>query len=406
MRRRLDLLRAMAFGCWTVACASVGDTVEPVGGAGGEGPSPTSGGGKTTDDCPLGDGGPVRIVDISAGADHMLALDSCGQVYCWGIDDNHACGTAGAAIYVTTPTRLTEQRELISVSADSSSSFVLRFDGAVLGWGDESVAELGDGPGSPADPRQAATVLLPGPATSIRTWGMSSAAGLDDGSWYVWGDVWPGDGPDEFGWIATPLPVPYKPEIAAYLLVCYLDGGGAAHCAGDNRAGQVGDGTLEPRVDFVRVDTPTRFQQLVGDNLGVIGISSAREVWGWGDNGFNRLGNGGAESTDRYLTTPVRIEGVAEVDRAVSSYSATCAWNDVGNVHCWGTVADLTNHSPTPTRIPEMEPAREVVLGSLFICALKLDDTVWCRGDARFRGIASEPPEDGSATRVVFGFER
>ena len=89
--------------------------------------------------CP---GAYAVIAQISAGADHALALRSNGTVWAWGRNSSAQLGD-GTTTQRTTPEYVGPG--FISVSAGSGSSFAIKSDGTLWAWGDNSSGQLGDG---------------------------------------------------------------------------------------------------------------------------------------------------------------------------------------------------------------------------------------------------------------------
>jgi hypothetical protein len=135
----------------------------------------------------------------------------------------------------------------------------------------------------------------------------------------------------------------------------------------------------------------------------VCALTRAGKVWCWGDNRFGQLADGsGVERSDR----PVR----AAVSRAVdveADDTDTCVRHRGGKVSCWGYgfvpwrftkaprrhkpdgVADHAFYGRLkPTRVPKVKDAKDIMVGDSYACALLASDRVTCFG-SRVR-VASE----------------
>ena len=93
--------------------------------------------------------GGKNIVEISAGEEHSLALDSYGKVYSWG---RNIYGVLGDGTYIKrfTPVEVDTSgvlsgKTIVQVSANSYHSLVLDEDGKVYAWGSNDGGTLGDG---------------------------------------------------------------------------------------------------------------------------------------------------------------------------------------------------------------------------------------------------------------------
>ncbi|XP_051152164.1 ultraviolet-B receptor UVR8 [Andrographis paniculata] len=86
----------------------------------------------------------IHVVQVSAGDEHVVALDSSGHVYTWG---KGYCGALGHGdeIDKTTPEHLTSLRKhlAVQVCASKRKTFVLVDDGSVYGFGWMGFGSLG-----------------------------------------------------------------------------------------------------------------------------------------------------------------------------------------------------------------------------------------------------------------------
>jgi len=85
------------------------------------------------------------IVDVSAGAYHVLMLDKYREV--WGCGNNYlgqlGTGTFGAGTHI--PTRVKLKQRIVSIGAGAFHSLAVDAQGHVWTWGDNLWGQLGDG---------------------------------------------------------------------------------------------------------------------------------------------------------------------------------------------------------------------------------------------------------------------
>jgi regulator of chromosome condensation (RCC1) repeat-containing protein/Regulator of Chromosome Condensation (RCC1) repeat protein len=86
------------------------------------------------------------VTGISVGQKFAVALGSDGSVWAWGADDAGQLGNAPTASPVTRPVETTGMDSGITqVSAGANHVLALKSNGTVLAWGDNSEGELGTG---------------------------------------------------------------------------------------------------------------------------------------------------------------------------------------------------------------------------------------------------------------------
>jgi len=117
---------------------------------------------------------------------------------------------------------------------------------------------------------------------------------------------------------------------------CVLTGAGTVECWGNNRYGELGDGTTIDRV------TPTpvaglgrRTVALAVGGGHTCALDDAGAVWCWGENDSGQLGDG--TLTNR--SNPIQVPGLPGAMTAIAAGMAhTCAAAASGGVWCWGLV--------------------------------------------------------------------
>jgi hypothetical protein len=92
----------------------------------------------------------TKIVSVVAGADHNLAVDEGGGVWVWGRNDSGQLGKNTRTLGVVadrTPVRIISSGAK-SVAAGFAHSLVLKQDGTVLGFGRNTVGQVGQSSGT------------------------------------------------------------------------------------------------------------------------------------------------------------------------------------------------------------------------------------------------------------------
>jgi alpha-tubulin suppressor-like RCC1 family protein len=225
----------------------------------------------------------------------------------------------------------------------------------------------------------------------VRCWGWNGSGQLGDGTI----DQRP-----------NPVPVQLSPGVrltGAQALAlggahgCALVSGGEVRCWGWNGSGQLGDGTVEQRVNSVPVELSPGVP-LTGVQALALGTDhSCAVVKGgglrcWGNNTNGQLGDG----TTAQRQSPVSVElspGVplAGVQALALGTDHSCVVVSGGEVHCWGNNAygqlgDSTTTlrlNPVPVQLSPgvlLTGAQALALGGNFSCALVSEGEVRCWG--------------------------
>lgn len=180
-------------------------------------------------------------------------------------------------------------------------------------------------------------------------------------------------------------------EVAIRDHACARQRDGSLWCWGRNDHGQVGDGTRRARHEPVRVAVDVATFAIGRAHTCAVGTDGG--VRCWGRNGRGELGLGSRGRSHRH---PSAVAGLDQaVARLASSATArhTCALEVDGSVRCWG--ANHAGQLGDGTRRSRSEPASVAVdvagapFGGVtnlctarrYTCARKIDGTLWCWGE-------------------------
>jgi uncharacterized protein YjdB/alpha-tubulin suppressor-like RCC1 family protein len=191
----------------------------------------------------------------------------------------------------------------------------------------------------PPPPPPAAVTTSPGPAPGPVTGGAAASGlvlrrsvtsggtqscGIAAAGVICWGG---GDG--------SPSPVAGIPEPSAVVAgrghACALGGGGKAFCWGDNKAGQLGDGTTASRTSAAPVSGDLSFTQLSAGGQHTCGVADGK-AYCWGDNSSGQLGDGSTSAKRK--PTPVDIK--ERVTDVAAGAKHSCVVTATAKAYCWG----------------------------------------------------------------------
>ena len=287
---------------------------------------------------------PVRRADyritgaIAAGHSHALGLTTSGTVLSWGLNTTGALGRPSEPAQTPAPIEapgLLDNVIAIAANGDgqsSATSFALKSDLSLWGWGSGSLGKLG------YDPNGQPLADQPLPVPVSTTTGMTNVVAVAAGRFHTLAltsakEVWAwgsqssgalGDGAQS-GQVPLPKKVTHESLVdvvaiaagSSYSLA--LLGDGKVVSWGAYQHGQLGRGTTDLGL------TPTIIPNLTGVTAIAAGHNHAFAIasdgagpsalWVWGENSASgRLGDG--SSTDRL--SPIRV---AESIRAVAAHA-------------------------------------------------------------------------------------
>jgi alpha-tubulin suppressor-like RCC1 family protein len=351
---------------------------------------------------------------LAAGTFHTCALGEDGRLRCWGDNRGGQVGQGNCEWYQLDPaTEVTGlPPEVVSIEAGGGHTCTVTSKGQMYCWGRNVNGQIGDGTGGPETQDRYLPVEvkgLPGPVAIAALGYQHSCALLKDGKVYCWGQNYNGQlGQGAVGYQTTfsvvPVAVKGLEGEVQQLAVggnhsCVLQGGEVS-CWGDNRHGQLGDGS-----DIER-STPTPVKGLLEPVLllaaggrHTCAIMESGTVNCWGDNKFGQIGDGSLVSR----LEPSSVGGVAqEVVALALGQAHTCALLDSGEVDCWGNNAigqlgtgDYES-SATPRRVSLSRVVR-IVAGDHHTCVLLHGGTLDCWGQNYYGQLGDGTRRDGNS---------
>jgi alpha-tubulin suppressor-like RCC1 family protein len=295
----------------------------------------------TTRLVPVGVSGLTEgVVAIDGGDVHTCAVNTSGQVFCWGTNFFLQLG-GGSEVGTTTPAMVPGlPAGITTIATGKAHNCVSTGAGAVLCWGNNEWGQLGNGAGAGNSPPVSVTGLSAGVTELSANVGFHTCARL---------------APDD------------------------------VRCWGLNQNGQIGDGTSTDRlVPADVVALPPETQRIAAGVEHSCAIDDGGALWCWGDNGFGQLGDG--TTTDRSM--PVPVTGLSSGVIAVSlGLWHSCAITGDGAGWCWGrgpegqlgNGEETTESAPVP--VADLGAMTQIALGDLFACAVYADDSIRCWGN-------------------------
>jgi alpha-tubulin suppressor-like RCC1 family protein len=272
----------------------------------------------------------TRVVQVTVGSGHMLALTSTGEVYGWGDNAGGDLGQGGADTTernTPVPIAFPEGTVIVSLDAGNGVSYAVTSTGEVYAWGGNSSGELGDG--SKDSSAHATPQLVPG------------LSGVKE--------------------VSTNDAAPFAFTLA-------LTDSGEVYAWGSELGGQLGNG-VESDTEYVLAPTAVSglasvAQIATGGEYGLAAMDSG-SVEGWGYDYCGELGNGGTGCSGPGIEkTPVSVpfpagEDITSVAAASVGPGHSLAASSTGVLYGWGG----SEHSPTVIAVPGGAAVSQVAAG-------------------------------------------
>ena len=239
-----------------------------------------------------------RAFKLDAGSSDTCIRTRSGIAECWGYNDSAQLGD-GTTNLRTKPLKVKKLGSNIkAVAAGYGHTCAITASGGVKCWGMNDSGELGNG--TLKDQRRPVSVvgLSKGVVQVTASSGGHTCALLKDGTVKCWGSNWAGqlgDGShiDKLTPVkVTGLPGAVRAIDAASSMTCALITDGTMYCWGDNRYGQLGDGTTDVRWTPVQVTNLTGVAGIAAGGSHTCALTTTGEVRCWGENWAGQLGDG------------------------------------------------------------------------------------------------------------------
>jgi alpha-tubulin suppressor-like RCC1 family protein len=336
-----------------------------------------------------------NVLSIAAGKFHTCALTNEGGIKCWGYNRHGEQGNGATEDRLIPGDVIGLTGGAAALAPGALHTCALKANGSVVCWGDNMEGQIGDG--TTTQRLTPVNVLgLNGGVGALKSGAFHSCALLNSGEVKCWGDNWAGQVGDGTTFDRA------MPQLIGSLtgLVATVDGGDSHTCAvvlggeilcwGSNGYGQIGVNTSALRLAPVSVQgLSEEIDAITGGGLHTCVLTSAGGVKCWGNNKYGQLGDG--STYDRL--TPVDVTGLSSGVTSISTGGFhSCAAMSGGGVKCWGenTWGYLGDGTMIQREVPVDvvgldEEVIDLALGLKHSCALTNVGSVKCWG-SNFNG--------------------
>jgi len=311
----------------------------------------------------------IEIVEVSAGQNFTLALDSFGNIWAWGANANGQLGlgnTTARNIPVQMPMP-TDVDYWVSISAGAMHSLALDNDGNLWGWGHGgngrlatgSTAAINGAPSRVLDVAGGPTLGGPILWDSVYAGGSHTMAIDTDGSLWAWGNNQQGRlgigsaalssnvpvrVPDVAGGPTLGGPILWDSVYAGGNHTAAIGSDGNLWAWGMNNGGQLGLGDAVNRDVPYQVTNPVTVDAWVSVALGnahTLALDNDGNLWAWGLGGGGRLGLGPASPGNQNVPHPVIVPAAVDYWTSIAAGETySLALDNDGNLWGWGVNND------------------------------------------------------------------
>lgn len=334
----------------------------------------------------------VGATAVSAGYSHTCALMNDATVRCWGGDAFGQLGDGETTFSVPAPLAVPGLAGVKSVVAGDSFTCVLKTDGTVECWGENTNCQLGNGcnlfsvSGSESDaiddPNPVAVTGFAGPVTALALGGQSNGdegyacAILAGATVTCWGSNELGIDPSPTVNVIPLTPVSGLTNVESLALgdssACAVLADGTAACWGQGPLGQPGNADSYSATPLA-VSGLSGVVAVAAGGFHACALLDTGTVACWGNNFGAQLGDG--TTTDS--ATPVTVSGVSGAVAIAANDYTTCALSSDGTVKCWGGDTTML----TPVMVPGLKGALSISVAPHSACALVAGGEIKCWGD-------------------------
>jgi alpha-tubulin suppressor-like RCC1 family protein len=316
----------------------------------------------------------ANLMFVAAGETHAVGVDPDGNLWAWGSNASGQLGFAPSSSPTTSPTRVTSYPGFFPTAVAAGKSHTLLIStvlGQVYAWGDNASGQLGDSTLSLSPHATPATVPGLGGAIAVAAGNAHSVVLKADGTVWTFGENSKGQlgnndstGKDQPAPIQAAMPVLAKAIAAGAEHTIALGVDGNVYAWGSNNLGAVAQAQSVANLwKPTKVSGLSMVKAIAAAGYHNVVVTTDGSAKTWGSNTFCELGNntcGGA------AFSPVNVIGAGDRFTQVSAGTNHCVGLTVltNAVFSWGNNASGQLGYATPVNNSKHSTASSVHFGS------------------------------------------
>lgn len=310
-------------------------------------------------------------LSVAAGIDHTCGILKNGEIYCWGSNEFSQLGdgTSGRNESKASPVRvlIEDGGTFVKISTKRSHTCAINTDGELYCWGKNQFGYLGDG--TTVSRRYPAKIGEEiGPWKDVATGDIHTCGVTMAGELYCWGynirgqlglgvnvkkSYFPSKVNEETDWSSV---------AAGFAHTCAVKSGGELFCWGANDKGQIGDdggncpedyNVCSDRYAPVQIATEQKWSLVIAGHQNNFAESTDGDFFVWGSNRNYALNN----SEDEYFSSPQNTNKSWETAALGGDNTLyACGIDKNKDLYCWGGnfIGQLGNGTKESTSEPIM----------------------------------------------------
>ncbi len=185
-----------------------------------------------------------------------------------------------------------------------------------------------------------------------------------------------------YEWSFTTVNLSWEKIAAGAAFNLAIKSNNALYAWGDNRWGQLGDGTTTDKNTPIQIGDDKDWDKIAGGGKHAIAIKADGTLYAWGNNSSGQIGDG--TTTDR--ATPNKIGNDTNWAQIDAGYFFSVALKSDGTLYAWGDntygqLGDSTiTNSLTPIKIGNDTDWEQISCGGEYVIALKNNGTLYAWG--------------------------